>query len=254
MSDNIYKRVSNHVTHLFGEYPHPNLIFHNLTHTKKVVERAQEIAAHYQLSEKDTLTIYVAAWFHDTGHLFTDLEKHEEKGIELMREYMLKEDGINEELINSIAGCIMATHLPHQPKNSMEEILCDADTYHFGTKEFKHTNKQVKKEFELRGYNSLLNDWTFNTIDLLEKHIFCTSYCKILLDVGKRKNIEWLKGKDQKKWWIIPITICLTLVQVKRGMPKKKAIFYPAAFKQCYVLHLQTIFILVRWLTEKPTS
>ncbi len=199
MSDNIYKRVSNHVTHLFGEYPHPNLIFHNLTHTKKVVERAQEIAAHYQLSEKDTLTIYVAAWFHDTGHLFTDLEKHEEKGIELMREYMLKEDGINEELINSIAGCIMATHLPHQPKNSMEEILCDADTYHFGTKEFKHTNKQVKKEFELRGYNSLLNDWTFNTIDLLEKHIFCTSYCKILLDVGKRKNIEWLKGKDQKK-------------------------------------------------------
>jgi putative nucleotidyltransferase with HDIG domain len=198
MSDNIYKRIANHVTHVFEEYPHPNLVFHNLGHTKQVVERTQEIAAHYQLSEADTLTIYVAAWFHDIGHLFTDIEKHEEKGVEIMRAYMLKEEGINEALITNISGCILATHLPHHPQNSMEEILCDADTYNFGTKDFKITNKQIKKEISLRGYYSLLDDWTFNTIDLLEKHKFFTSYCKILLDVGKRKNIEWLKGKNQK--------------------------------------------------------
>ena len=197
MSDNIYKRVANHVTNLFEEHPHPNLVFHNLGHTKNVVERAQEIAAHYQLSETDTLTIYVAAWFHDIGHLYTDIEKHEEKGVEIMREYMQKDADANELLITNISGCILATKLPHSPKNTIEEILCDADTYHFGTKEFKITNKQVKKEFALRGYSMLLRDWENNTIELLEKHVFFTSYCKILLEERKRKNIEWLKRKTK---------------------------------------------------------
>jgi len=198
MSDNIYKRVAGHVTNLFEEYPHPNLVFHNLAHTKEVVERSQEIAAHYQLNEMDTLTIYVAAWFHDIGHLFTDIEKHEEKGVEIMREYMQKDAVGNESLITNIAGCIWATKMPHKPKNPMEEILCDADTYHFGTKEFKITNKQVKKEFALRGYTMLLRDWGIKTVELLEKHVFFTSYCKILLESRKHKNIEWLKREDQK--------------------------------------------------------
>jgi len=174
-------------------------VYHNLAHTRKVVDRAQEIAAHYQLNENDTLTIYIAAWFHDTGHLFTGIEKHEEKGVEVMKEYLKNEDSANEALITSIAGCILATKIPHKPKNSLEEILCDADTYHFGTKEFKVTNKQVKKELALRGYDSLLDNWNKKAIELLEKHVFFTSYCKILLEEGKRKNIAWLQKKDHEQ-------------------------------------------------------
>ena len=68
MTENIYKKVAQHVTGIFEEYHHPNLTYHNLEHTQKVVERVQEIAAHYQLSENDMLTLYTAAWFHDTGH------------------------------------------------------------------------------------------------------------------------------------------------------------------------------------------
>jgi predicted metal-dependent HD superfamily phosphohydrolase len=199
MSDNIYKRVANHVTGLFEKHPNPNLLFHNLGHTKNVVERAQEIAAHYQLTESETLIVYAAAWFHDIGHLFTEMEKHEEKSVEVMKEYMLKEEGVSAEVITGISGCILATRMPEAPKNLTEEIVCDADTYHFGTDEFKTTNKLVRKEFALRGYNTLVLDWTNNTIDLLEKHTFFTNYCKILLDNKKQKNIEWLKRKSQKK-------------------------------------------------------
>ena len=198
MSDTIYKRVANHVTGVFEKHTNPNLLFHNLTHTKNVVEKAQEIAAHYQLNETDTLIIYVAAWFHDLGHLFTELEKHEEKSVALMKEYMQTEEGISEEIITRIAGCIFATRLPGTPKNLEEEIVCDADTYHFGTKEFKISNKLVKKEFALRGYDTLIRDWTINTIALLEKHTFFTSYCKVLLDERKQKNIEWLKRKEKE--------------------------------------------------------
>ena len=199
MSDNIYKRVANHVTGLFEKNPNPNLLFHNLDHTRNVVQRAQEIAAHYKLTEIDTLTVYVAAWFHDVGHLFTEMEKHEEKSVEMMKEFMLKEESANTGAIAGITGCILATHVPENPKNLVEEIVCDADTYHFGTDEFKTTNKLVRKEFALRGYNTLVQDWTNNTIDMLEKHVFFTSYCKILLESKKQRNIDWLKRKSQKK-------------------------------------------------------
>jgi predicted metal-dependent HD superfamily phosphohydrolase len=198
MSDNIYKRVANHVTGLFDKYSTPNLLFHNLAHTKKVVERSQEIGAHYKLSEEDTLVIYIAAWFHDVGHLFSEMDKHEEKSVELMREYFLKEEDVNDKTLDAVAGCIMATRMQERPKNLVEEIVRDADTYHFGTKEFKETNKLIKKEFALRGYSNLTEDWVNNTIDLLEKHTFFTTYCQVLLDERKRKNIEWLKRRKQK--------------------------------------------------------
>jgi len=196
--DNINKRVADYITNIFERHPNPNLLFHNLAHTKQVVERVQEIAAHYQLKENETLTINIAAWFHDLGHLFTEYEKHEEKSVELMKEYMQNEKEIGHEIVDKITGCILATRLPHAPKNLLEEIVCDADTYHFGTKEFKITNKLIKKEFVLRGYNNLIADWTSNTIKMLEKHTFYTPYCKTLLDERKQKNIEWLKRKEQK--------------------------------------------------------
>ena len=189
MNDNIYKKVAQHVTKLFEEYSHSNLVYHSLDHTRKVVKRAQEIAAHYQLKERDMLTVYVAAWFHDVGHLFADVTTHEVKSIEMMKEFM-NQQGAEESLISEIENCVMATRMPHQPKNLNEEILCDADTYHFGTKEFRKTNKLVKSEYELRNYTTFLMDWDKNTLDLLEGHQFFTSYCQVLLSEGKHKNIE----------------------------------------------------------------
>ena len=53
-------------------------------------------------------------------------------------------------LIDAIASCIMATKLPRNPKNLLEEIICDADTYHLGTKDFKKTNKQAFEECSLQ--------------------------------------------------------------------------------------------------------
>lgn len=197
MNDNIYKKVAQHVTGLFEEYPHPNLVYHSIEHTEKVVDRVQEIAAHYQLNDNDMLTVYVAAWFHDTGHLFAEIAKHEEKSIELMREFMSQHQA-DETLITNIENCIKATKMPQEPKGLLEEIVCDADTYHFGTKEFKKTNKLVKEEYELRNYTTYTLDWEKNTLDLLEQHVFFTSYCQVLLNEGKQKNIERARKKALK--------------------------------------------------------
>jgi len=195
MSDNnIYKRVAEYVTDLYEQYPQPNLVYHNIGHTQKVVAKTEEIAAHYQLSDSDMLIIYIAAWFHDTGHLFTEMSKHEEKSAELATVFMKQHD-FDEATIKSVTECILVTSFPPEPKGLLQEIICDADTYNFGTDDFRKTNKRVKKELELRNYTAPLMEWTQNTLDMLEKHVYYTSYCKVLLEEGKQKNIARLKQK-----------------------------------------------------------
>ena len=141
-SNNIYKKIQNYVTGLFEKKYDSNLIFHDLQHTKNVVSRVKEIAAHYNVSEKDMLVLFVAAWFHDTGYLFVEPSMHEENSVEQMKKFM--SDYYNDpEMITETENCILSTKPHVNPGNLLQQILCDADTYHLGTKEFKDTNKQV---------------------------------------------------------------------------------------------------------------
>ncbi len=49
----------------------------------------------------------------------------------------------------AVEGCIMATKFPRNPTSLFQEIFCDADTYHLGTKEFKENNKRALEEYKL---------------------------------------------------------------------------------------------------------
>ncbi len=196
-ANNFYKKTEEYVTDLFNNNENPALVFHNLDHTKNVVERTKEIAGHYYLSEKDMLTVYVAAWFHDTGYLFTDPGHHEEKSVELMREFM-KGQSQDEKVVDKIEECILATRLPHQHDQLLQQIICDADTYHLGTKEFKDTNKKVWEEFNLHGTVISKKEWAIKTLDLLTAHQFYTKYCQDLLDDRKQKNMKKIKIKTEE--------------------------------------------------------
>jgi predicted metal-dependent HD superfamily phosphohydrolase len=190
--------TESHVKALFKQLNPENLIFHNLEHTESVVARVQEIAAHYQLPDKDLLELSIAAWFHDTGHLMVDPTGHEQKSVELM-EAFLKSRTDDEELINNIASLIRITKFPPSPQSLPEMIICDADTYHFGLDDFKQTNKAMKKELVLRNMNTMVLDWERNSLELLKKHQFFTAYCIDLLQRGKEKNIRRLTKKIGKQ-------------------------------------------------------
>lgn len=194
-SNNLYKKTEQYVTDLFNENKKPELVFHNLEHTVSVVARTKEIAGHYYLSENDMLTVYIAAWFHDTGYLFTDPQHHEEKSVDLMQEFM-KTHAPEINLTDSIPACIMATKPPRQHDSLLKEILCDADTYHFGTSEFKETNKKVWAEYNVNTPAGQPDEaWAIKTIELLKEHVFYTKYCKDLLEKGKKKNMKKLKKR-----------------------------------------------------------
>jgi len=196
-STSIYKKVEQYVADLYNRAHDPNLLYHNLEHTRQVVSRTKEIAGHYNLIENDMIVLYVAAWFHDTGYLFEEPSRHEEKSVELMKE-MVPPLVNDDDLVQNIADCIMATRGAAQPVNLLQQILCDADTYHVGTKEFFVINKLVFEEYRLQTASITRREWNQKTIAWLENHRYYTTYCKQLLDEKKRKKIKKLKKQVQE--------------------------------------------------------
>ena len=77
----IVTQAEENVTAIYDSVPHENLLYHHLEHAKEVVARANEIAAHYELTDKDIIVLNVAAWFHDIGHLFSPPSDHELKSV-----------------------------------------------------------------------------------------------------------------------------------------------------------------------------
>lgn len=190
----LYKKIEEYVTGLFEQMSDPVLVFHTFEHTQNVVKRTKEIAGHYNVSEDQMLILFAAAWFHDTGHLFTDPAKHEEMSCDIMRKFMTGKVN-DEKIIDQIESCILSTKFPRVPKSLLEQILCDADTYHFGTKDFKETNKQAFKEYSLRTGETDRSKFNEETMDMLETHQFYTTYAKELLNERKTKNMKKLQKK-----------------------------------------------------------
>lgn len=201
MNNDIYNEISAHVTGLYEQHSQHELLYHNLAHTQNVVRHVSEIAASFDLSSDEMLSLHAGAWFHDVGHLYGGVDGHEQRSVEYMRPYM-QHLGCSDDVIEMTEKNIMATHVGHLPNSVTEEIIRDADTYHFGTKEFKETNKQVREELRLRNNGIPVDNWKEKTLWLLEKHEFHTEYCKNLLKEGKEKNIARIKTKvkdDAKK-------------------------------------------------------
>ena len=191
------QRAEKYVVDLFERLTPSCLLYHNLSHTQKVVAHAIEIANYYQLNEQTIFIIKIAAWFHDTGHLVADMAVHEEASVRLMRSFMETQQ-INDTLIEEISRCIMVTRFPSHPETLSESIICDADTYHLGTPEFETTDEQVRAEFQIR-LGRHFPDWYEGALRLLKSHHFFTSYCQKKLDSGKFNNILYIEKKLENK-------------------------------------------------------
>lgn len=185
-------KVESYVTRLFEEYMNTDLVYHNLSHTRQVVRHASEISQFYELGPNDQTVIRVAAWFHDVGHLFGEIDGHEERAIRVMQHF-LSGLAVPDDFINEVAGCIRATRIPCYPENFNEQVICDADSYHLGTTYFEETDIRVKAEILLRGGS--VDHWDENTLAFLRRQRYFTSYCRMLLDAGKENNIVVLQTR-----------------------------------------------------------
>ena len=192
-------QVSDYVEQYYQDHADERLYYHNIAHTKEMLEACKKIAEHYQLNDHDGFIVYAAAWFHDVGYLTSESEFHEAKSAEIAEQF-LKNIGVSEEDILKIKGCIMATKLPQGPSNLLEEIVGDADLYHLGTELFKEKSKLLKKEAEaLKNTQLDNNEWRLNNIRLLETHRYHTDFGRLVLEQRKKENLEKLKKKVEEK-------------------------------------------------------
>lgn len=193
----IYK-TEKYVRNLYSETD-KDLYYHNLEHTEHAVKAAQEIAAHYKLNEEDVAIVLISAWLHDVGYIISGRADHEDASIKVAKEFLTKHNS-TPEFIAKVEGCILATKMPQQPTNLLEEIMCDADLYDLGTEHFKKNNKKVRKEVEiLLGKELTGSEWRTFSILFLKKQVYKTDYCKKNLQPGVEKNIQAIVEKQAEK-------------------------------------------------------
>jgi hypothetical protein len=115
-------------------------------------------------------------------------------------ETFLAQYKLSKDTIRNIADCIMATKSPRSPENLLQQIVCDADTYNLGSKDFKESNKAVFKEVSADKSNSVSKEeFNQSTLAMMETHEYFTTYCRDLLNDRKNKNMKKVKKVNEEK-------------------------------------------------------
>lgn len=193
------RKVAEHVSLFFTEHNDDRLVYHNQAHTTEMVDAVKKMVEWYKLDEHSSFIVCVAAWFHDTGYLQSDFKNFENKSAELAVDF-LQNIAIDDETINAVKNCILATRMPQKPVTLLEKIVCDADLFYLGSPSFEEHRQLLKKEYEQFNNKKIKGqDWRVQSIHLLESHKYHTEYCQTLLEETKSLNLQKLKQKQEKK-------------------------------------------------------
>ena len=188
----ILVNTEKYVKAFFEKHISNKYAFHNLQHTKNVVNAVREIASAYEdMSEKEIEILELAAWFHDMGY-DKGPKMHEARSIQYATDF-LKGEHMPAADIETICGCIMATKFPQQPKNYLEEILADADLSHLGKNIYWDRCGKVRQEMALVS-ELIMNEqeWLDFEIDFMNKHKYHSESAQQLYKKDKLKHIKQL--------------------------------------------------------------
>lgn len=190
--------VEKYVSKLLRNELPDSFIYHNLSHTQRVVQNTNDLIKGENVSETDAENLLTAAWFHDTGFI-KGTENHEKQSVIIASEF-LKELGLTTERIKIITDIILATQMSHQPNNLLEQIIKDADCAHFGTKNFMDLSELVRFELQQTSNKTFTdNEWTQENISFLtKKHQFYTNFAFENWLQIKEKNIATLIKTSKK--------------------------------------------------------
>ncbi len=170
------------------------IVYHSINHTRLVSKAAVEIGSHSNVNAAELEIIELAAWFHDLGYTVS-INNHEEKSAEITRKFLIDHNYPTDK-INQVIACIMATKMPQNPKNKLDEILCDADLVHLANKNYCEISELLQEELEqVFGKEIKDEEWYKKNIDFIENHEFFTPYARANYSDKVRKNLEIVKNK-----------------------------------------------------------
>lgn len=167
-------------------------VFHNYAHTFAVKSACQKLSKRIALSEEDNEILILAALFHDLGYAEA-YKGHEEKSMVIAERFLKKQDY---DLVKQkkVIDCIKATKSDHEPVNTLEMIIKDADLSNLAEENYLDLVAKLRAEWEYfldQSYND--TDWLKLNIDFLSNHNYYTDEAKDLFDPSKKKNIKAMK-------------------------------------------------------------
>lgn len=183
--------VARYVTDILINQLPDELYFHNLEHTKGVVNAVRDIGVSCGLKECDLNIVQIAAWFHDTGYKDSYMG-HEDDSITLCFDYLVQH-GLDESAIIKIVSCIAATKYPQKPQDLLQRILCDADMCHLSKQDYSCYSSRLRREWEAHlDLHYTDEEWLTKNIEFLTDHTYFTAYGNVFYGPGKLKNLSVL--------------------------------------------------------------
>ncbi len=176
------------------------LYYHNVKHTIDVVNQVEVIGLGEGVSEEEMILLKTAALFHDLGHTISYID-HEEQGIIFAKD-ILPEYNYSLEQIDIISELIYATKFPPEPRNLLEEIICDADLDYLGRADFIPSSNNLYLEMFEHGRIDNKHEWNKIQVSFLKTHQYYTETARKSRGVNKQvqldKIIEQIEKEESK--------------------------------------------------------
>ena len=194
----LIEKTDKYVLDLFKENLDNTFIYHNYTHTKRVLKSTKEIIENSEINVNEAEILMLAALLHDVGYIKT-CEGHEEESVKIATAF-LKSQNVKQDTIDAVNKCIMATKFKDSPNGKLEEIIRDADASHFGKDYFNEASEFLRKELELQEIKNFSSkEWLNENIKVLTKdHRYYTPYAIKNWKPIKDKNLAKLIKKKKK--------------------------------------------------------
>jgi hypothetical protein len=149
VQDNLFEKAQSFVLQLFGQRQDGRLIVHNYAWGAEVADMACLLAEQERCQPNQLFAVKMAALFLPVGYLY-DYLRPEQYSIELAEQF-LEQEGIDEEIKNSILESMSSVLKPGSPVTIEAKILSDASQIclYLLQQEERHPQIQLERNFML---------------------------------------------------------------------------------------------------------
>ena len=186
-----YKKLKKEVLGILETKLPENLYYHGIHHTLGALDVCEIYISEEKINQEDADLLKVGVLMHDIGFTVT-MEDHELRGVELAVKLMNKHN-FDYDDIERVKELIMATEIPQNPKNHLEEIICDVDLDYLGRSDFYVISDQLFLELSIYSNIGSKQEWNKIQIKFLEDHKFHTDFAIKNRRPQKKKRILELK-------------------------------------------------------------
>ncbi|WP_139855840.1 Pycsar system effector family protein [Aequorivita sinensis] len=195
--EDIIEKAEQFVSNLFETRLSTVNFYHNINHTRRVVEDISQLAEWEGCSEEETKILKLAAWFHDTGFVKVD-KGHEEVSVKIAQEF-LQSNKVSKDVIDLVTDLILVSIKDLKPKTNLQKLIKDADCSHVASESYFEISNLLRKENALKLNTSFTDlEWLEGNKEFFEWHKFYSDSAKLKWQPLKTLNLRELNAKIDK--------------------------------------------------------